>query len=116
LHLNLTPILAEMREVNIKRIQAEYGYDRANAERLLEYQAIQGQEVLLNAAIGSFAAYKAGPFQDAAQHSYPLFRKAWMKVPIRLSAFGAAYYVASQLQTRVFPRLTTSYYRNGGVN
>jgi len=53
--------------------------------------------MLLNSAIGSFAAYKAGPFQDAAQHSYPLFRKTWMKVPIRLAAFGGAYYAAGML-------------------
>ena len=79
------------------RIENDYGYDRSNAEKVYEYQSIQGQQVLLNTAIGSFAAYKAGPFQDAAAKSYPLFRKTWMKLPIRLTAFAGAYYVGSQL-------------------
>lgn len=31
-----------MREEQIRRIQADYGYDRSNAERIYEYHAIQG--------------------------------------------------------------------------
>ena len=68
----------------------------------------------MNTAIGGFAAYKAGPFQNAAAGSYVLFRKAWMKLPIRLATFGAAYYTANQIQTRFFPRAHFSYWREGG--
>lgn len=70
---------------------------------------------MFNTAVGAFAAYKAGPFQDAAAHNYVLFRKTWMKAPIRLAAFGGAYYVANQLQNRFFPRLPLSYWRRGGM-
>ena len=105
-----------LRERKIRELQSQYGYDRANAVRLYEYHAMQGQQSGLSAALGAFAAYKVGPFQDAAQHSYPLFRKTWMKLPFRGAAFGCAYYAAAQLQQRVFPRLTFDYYRNGGVN
>lgn len=83
------------RERYIKEIQAEFGYDRANAEKMFEYQAMQGQQILLNSSIGLFAAYKAYPFQQAAAGTYSLFRKAWMRVPIQLSAFTAAYYCAN---------------------
>jgi len=68
------------------------------------------------AAVGTFAAYKAGPFQEAAGQTYVLFRKTWMKVPIRLAAFGCGFYVANQLKTRLFPRLNVEYYRKGGIN
>lgn len=81
---------------------------------MYEYQAMQGQQILLNTSIGLFAAYKAYPFQQAAAGTYSLFRKAWMRVPIQAGAFGAAYYVANQLQTRIFPRFHFNYWREGG--
>jgi len=77
---------------------------------------MQGQQIIFNSAVGAFAAYKATPFQNAASQNYVLFRKTWMKVPIRLGVFGAGYYVANQLQTRFFPRMHYKYWRNGGQN
>ena len=84
-----------MRELQIKRIQAEYGYDRSNAEKIYEIHSMQGTQIVGNTIIASIAAYKVNPFHNAAAENYPLFRKAWMKVPIRLGAFGCAYYVAN---------------------
>lgn len=85
-------------------IQIDYGYDRANSEKIYDYHAMQGNQILFNTAVGAFAAYKAGPFQKAAGGSYVLFRKTWMKVPIRLGAFGCFYYVANMAQNKVFPK------------
>jgi len=31
------------REVEIKRIQAEYGYDRSNAAKIYEYEQLKGR-------------------------------------------------------------------------
>ena len=70
---------------------------------------------MLNTAFGAFAAYKAGPFQDAAASNYALFRKTWMKLPFRLGAFAGAYIVAGQLSTRMFPRLHYKYWKSGGM-
>jgi hypothetical protein len=81
---------------------------------MFEYHVMQGQQIILNSSIGLFAAYKAYPFQQAASGTYSLFRKAWMRVPIQLSVFTAAYYCANQLQTRFFPRLHFNYWRHGG--
>jgi hypothetical protein len=58
---------------------------------------MQGYQIGLNTALGAFVAYKAGPFQNAAASNYALFRKTWMKAPIRLGAFGIAYIAANQL-------------------
>jgi len=49
--------------------------------------------------------------QREAALSYPLFRKTWMKVPIRLGVFTCGYYVANQMQTRFFPKLSYKYYK-----
>ena len=70
------------RESSIRRIQQEYGYDRDNAERVYDYNAVKGQEAVFSTAFASFFAYKFGPMQAEAAKSYPLFRKLWMKVPI----------------------------------
>lgn len=58
-----------------------------------------------------------GPIQKEAAHSIPLFRKTWMKIPIRLGAFMGAFYVAAQLQTRIFPKFSKKHYVNstGGI-
>ena len=61
--------------------------------------------------VGAFAAYKAGPLQREAAASYPLFRKAWMRFPFQASVFCGAYYCAGQLQTRIFPKFSKSFYR-----
>lgn len=55
--------------------------------------------------------------QAEAALTYPLFRKAWMKVPIQATVFGAAFYIASQLQTRFLPKFSRKFYKNheGGI-
>ena len=108
------PVSVGAREYRIKQLQQEFGYDRDNAAKFLEYQTMQGQQVIFNLAVGSFAAYKANPFQNAAAANYVLFRKTWMKLPVRMAFFGAAYYCAAQMQTRVFPKLHLNYWKDGG--
>jgi len=69
-----------------------------------------------NTIVGGLVAYKFNPLQNNAMETYPLFRKAWMKVPIRLAAFGCAYTMASLCATKIFPRLAKDYHPKGGVN
>lgn len=49
-------------EEQIKRIQAEYGYDRANAARIYEYQQFKGKQIVFNTAVSLFAANRVRPF------------------------------------------------------
>ena len=95
-------------------ISAEFGFNRGNAEKIYEYQIMQGQQVAMNTAVAAFAAYKAGPFQVSAAKYYVLFRKSWMQVPIRMLAAGCGYYVTNQLQTRLFPKLHRNYWHDRG--
>lgn len=69
---------------------------------------------MFNSAVGAFAAHRVGPFQKELANHYPLFRKAWMKVPIQATAFGGAYYVAAQLQHKFFLRFSNKFYRPEG--
>lgn len=42
----------------------------------------------------------------------PLFRKAWMKYPLQLAAFGGTYYCANKLTQKIFPKFSfMKYYR-----
>lgn len=95
----------------IKRIQLEYGYDRDNAARLYEYQVFQGKQIIFNSAVAAFAANRWGPMQAEAARSIPLFRKAWMRFPMQATVFGGAYYVASQLQHKLFLRFSKKFYK-----
>jgi len=61
--------------------------------------------------VGAFVAYKFAPMQKEAALSYPLFRKTWMRFPIQATVFTGAYYVAGQLQTRVFPKFSYKTFR-----
>jgi hypothetical protein len=72
----------------------QYGIDHINATRLFEYQTYLGFQIMFNSLVGLWAARKAMPFQSVAAKTYPLFRKAWMRFPIALTAFGCAYYGA----------------------
>jgi hypothetical protein len=69
--------------------------------------------VLINAAVGGFAAYKVRPFQNATAEYYPLFRKSFMKYNIQLAVFCGLFYTASMFQTRFFPRLSMKFFRQG---
>lgn len=104
--------LVRFREDQVKRIEYEYGYDRNTAAKVYEYQEFKSRQMMFNAAAGAFAAYKVGPFQKEAALVYPLFRKAWMRLPIGAVAFGGAYWMASLLQMKFFPKyFSYNYYR-----
>lgn len=90
------------REFYIKKIQTSYGYDRNNAEKVFEIMQVKSVEAMWGSACGAVAWYKAGPIQREIEHSYSIFRKAWMRQPIRLAAFAAAYWVGTALPTRFF--------------
>jgi|APSaa5957512535_1039671.scaffolds.fasta_scaffold291047_2 hypothetical protein len=60
----------------------EYGYDRDNAERVYDYNAVKGQQALFSTMFAGFFAYKFGPMHNEAAKTYPLFRKMWMRIPI----------------------------------
>lgn len=61
---------------------------------------------MFNTAVSLFAAHRVRPFQAELANHYPLFRKAWMRVPVQATAFAGAYYVAAQLQLKLFPRFS----------
>ena len=100
------------REDAIRRIQAEYNYSYEDAEKMLEIHNYKTASILFNSACGVFAARKVAPFQKELAAVHPLFRKAWMKYPVQLAAFGGTYYCASKLTQKLFPRLSfMKYYR-----
>lgn len=70
------------REHYIKKIQASYGYDRANAEKVYEMMQVKQVEMMWGTAFGALAAYKVSPIQKEIERSYGIFRKAWMRYPL----------------------------------
>ena len=97
------------REWKIMQIQNTYGYDRTNAEKVLEMQEVKNVEMMWGSLCGAFAYYKAGPIQRELEHSHAIFRKAWMRHPLRIGAFAAAYYVGIQLPSRFLRRFQKNY-------
>lgn len=57
-------------------------------------------EMMWGTAVGAFAAYKVGPIKREMEHSYGIFRKAWMKYPVQIAAFGIGYHIATSLPAR----------------
>ena len=98
-----------MREDQIKRIQVEFGYSYDDAEKVLEIQNYKTTQTMFNSAIGLVAANRAGPLQKEIAAINPLFRKAWMRYPLQLTAFGGAYYCAGKFTTKLFTHF--SYYK-----
>ena len=88
------------REHHIKKIQVSYGYDRANAEKVYEMMQVKQVEFMWGTAIGALAAYKAGPIQREIEHSYAMFRKAWMRYPLKVGVFAFGYHIATSLPAR----------------
>ena len=89
------------RELTIKRIQASYGYDRENAEKVYEMMRVRNVEFGFGTACGAVAAYKWTPIQRDLEHSFSIFKKPWMRVPVRLGVFAATYYISVQLPSRM---------------
>ena len=91
-----------MREDAIRRIQTEFGYSYEDAEKVLEVQNYKTTQFVFNAGVGLFAANRVGPLHREVAHVHPLFRKAWMRYPIQLTAFGGAFFCANKLTTKLF--------------
>ena len=96
------------REHYIKKIQASYGYDRANAEKVFELMQVKQVEMLWGSAVGALAMYKAGPICREMEHSYRIFRKPWMRVPVRAAVFGFGYLIATQLPAKFGRKISWS--------
>ena len=56
--------------------------------------------MLWGTAFGALAAYKVSPIQREIEHSYGLFRKAWMRYPLKVGVFGLGYLFATSLPAR----------------
>lgn len=78
-----------------------YGYDYANAEKVLEYQEVEAVKKGFGAVCGGVAAYKFGPIQKDLAKRHALFRKAWMRYPLQATVFGAFYYASVQIPHRL---------------
>jgi hypothetical protein len=63
-------------------------------------------ELMWGSACGAFAAYKMGPIQEVLEHGQGIFRKAWMRHPLRITAFAAGYYCGTQLPARLFRKFS----------
>lgn len=93
-------------EFLVRKIMATYDYDRENAVKILEYIRVKRVETIFGAGIGALAVYKANPVLRELEVNNPLFRKAWMRVPLRLTAFVGAYYIGTQLPVRLFRKIS----------
>jgi hypothetical protein len=58
-------------------------------------------EMMWGTTVGALAVYKLNPIIKEVEHSYKIFRKAWMKYPLKAGLFGLAYYVALQIPSRL---------------
>lgn len=90
------------RESAIKRIQASYGYDHENAEKVYELMRVRQVEQLWGLACGTLAAYKWMPIQRQMEAASAIWRKQWMRYPIVAGVFGIAYFCGLQLPVRFF--------------
>ena len=70
------------REAHVDRIQASYGYNREDAEKVYEIMQIRSFETMFGFGLGAFAFYKAGPLQRELSRSILLFRKPWLRYPM----------------------------------
>lgn len=99
LRSNFDPKL-KAREATIHKIMVSYGYDRDNAIKVYEMQRVRNAETLFGAACGALAVYKFNPIAKEQARSFPLMRKAWMRYPVPLAVFAAAYHVGTMLPSR----------------
>lgn len=59
-----------------------YGYDRTNAEKIVEYNKVENIRNLFGVFFGGIAAMKWNPIQRDLAIRHALFRKAWMRYPL----------------------------------
>ena len=81
------------REAHVDRIQASYGYNREDAEKVYEIMQLRSLETMFGFGLGAFAFYKTGPLQRELSRSILLFRKPWLRYPMQMVAFAGAFYV-----------------------
>ena len=60
--------------------------------KVYEIMRIKQVEQLFGLALGSLAAYKFMPLQREMSLNHAIMRKAWMRYPMLLGVFGAAYF------------------------
>ena len=101
------------RENAIRRIQASYGYDAENAEKVYEIMRVKQVEALWGVACGSLAVYKWMPIQREMEASNAMLRKRWMRYPFVAGVFGFAYFIGLQMPVRFFQKAT---HRNEGIS
>ena len=94
------------REAHVDRIQASYGYNREDAEKVFEIMQLRSLETLFGFGCGALAAYKVTPVQRELSRSLRIFRKPWLRYPMQMAAFGAAFYVGIQLPARAIRKIT----------
>ena len=102
-----------MRDHAIQKIQASYGYDYQNAEKVYEMMRVKQVEQMFGITVGGIAAYKWMPIQREMAATHPIMRKAWMRYPLAAGVFGAAYTIALQLPAKFFQKAT---HRNEGIS
>ncbi len=90
---NIASPAVRQREYAIKRIQASYGYDHDNAEKVYEIMRVKQVEQMFGLALGAFAAYKWMPIQREMEAANALLRKQWMRYPMVGAVFASAYWM-----------------------
>ena len=104
----------QSRSRHIDQIQASFGYDRENAEKVYEIMQVRSIEFLFGSACGVFAAYKVGPLQKELARANVIFRKSWMRYPLQLTTFGLAYMAGIQVPARFVRKFFVK--NNDGIN
>jgi hypothetical protein len=94
------------RESIIQKIQVSFGYDRENAEKVWEKMQVESVEMLWGTGCGAFTVYKTRPIRREMAKSYGIFRKSWMRYPVPIAIFAAAYHVGTMLPTRFGRKLS----------
>lgn len=88
------------REHRIQKIMVSYGYDHANAEKVLAMEELRTFEFIWGTLCGAFALQKTNAIRREMALGHALFRKSWMKYPVPLAAFVFGYHVGTQLPFR----------------
>ena len=94
------------RESAISRIQASYGYDHENAEKVYEIMRVKQVEKMWGISCGALALYKWMPIQRELEAGQAMWRKTWMRYPLSISVFSIAYFIGTQMPSRFFQKFT----------
>jgi len=64
---------------------------------------------MFGSLFGAFAVWKFLPIQRELSQANPLFRKAWMRYPLLIAAFGFTYHVSTMLPVKLFNKFSKNY-------